>query len=175
MIVAFGEVMLRVTPAGMWRFRQALPGAVEGTFGGGEANVSGSLALLGRPAIRHARSMRSPTPWWAGCKASESIRSMCCARRGPIGNLFPRRRVINSPQCDLRPRPQRDRPGQARRVSFRSGAGRSHAGACDGHYPFAQRERLSGHAPACRTGQAEKGPRLVRSELPQRTLARAGN
>jgi 2-dehydro-3-deoxygluconokinase len=50
MIVAFGEVMLRVTPAGMWRFRQALPGAVEGTFGGGEANVSGSLALLGRPA-----------------------------------------------------------------------------------------------------------------------------
>lgn len=49
MIVAFGEVMLRVAPSGMLRFRQALPGSVEGTFGGGEANVCGSLALLGRP------------------------------------------------------------------------------------------------------------------------------
>lgn len=48
MIVTFGEVMLRVAPPGMLRFRQALPGTVEGTFGGGEANVAGSLALLGR-------------------------------------------------------------------------------------------------------------------------------
>lgn len=49
MIVAFGEIMLRIAPPGMLRFRQALPGQVECTFGGGEANVCGSLALLGRP------------------------------------------------------------------------------------------------------------------------------
>lgn len=49
MLLAFGEIMLRATPSGMLTFRQALPGSLECTFGGGEANVSASLALLGRP------------------------------------------------------------------------------------------------------------------------------
>jgi 2-dehydro-3-deoxygluconokinase len=49
MILGFGEIMMRVTPPGFGRFRQCLPGAVDVTFGGGEANVCGSLALLGRP------------------------------------------------------------------------------------------------------------------------------
>lgn len=48
MFLGFGEIMLRVAPAGMLRFRQVLPGAVEATFGGGEANVCGSLAILGQ-------------------------------------------------------------------------------------------------------------------------------
>ncbi len=48
MILTFGEIMLRVTPAGLMRFRQALPGSMECTFGGGESNVASSLALLGR-------------------------------------------------------------------------------------------------------------------------------
>ena len=48
MFLAFGEVMLRVSPEGFLRFRQCLPGAVNVTFGGGEANVCGSLAILGR-------------------------------------------------------------------------------------------------------------------------------
>jgi len=39
--------MGRIAPAGFQRFVQALPGTVEFTFGGGEANVAVSLALLG--------------------------------------------------------------------------------------------------------------------------------
>ncbi len=47
MILTFGEVMLRLAPEGVLRLRQALPGRMEATFGGGEANVAASLALLG--------------------------------------------------------------------------------------------------------------------------------
>jgi 2-dehydro-3-deoxygluconokinase len=49
MLLSFGEIMLRVAPPGFRRFRQVLPGTVEVTFGGGEANVCASLAMLGRP------------------------------------------------------------------------------------------------------------------------------
>jgi len=48
MFLAFGEIMLRVTPPGLMRFRQALPGPLDCSFGGGEANVCCSLAMLGR-------------------------------------------------------------------------------------------------------------------------------
>ena len=47
MFLAFGEIMARIAPPGKLRWRQALPGAVEVTWGGGEANVCASLALLG--------------------------------------------------------------------------------------------------------------------------------
>lgn len=50
MFLAFGEVMARIAPAGRLRWRQALPGEVQVTWGGGEANVSASLAMLGLPA-----------------------------------------------------------------------------------------------------------------------------
>lgn len=46
-IVTFGEIMGRLAPPGFLRFRQALPGSLEFTFGGAEANVAASLALLG--------------------------------------------------------------------------------------------------------------------------------
>ncbi len=39
--------MLRLAPAGKTRFLQALPGSLEATYGGGEANVCASLAMLG--------------------------------------------------------------------------------------------------------------------------------
>ena len=48
MFLAFGEIMARVAPPGNLRWRQALPGAVQVTWGGGEANVCASLALLGQ-------------------------------------------------------------------------------------------------------------------------------
>jgi len=50
-VVTFGEVMGRIAPPGFLRFTQALPGAMEFTFGGGEANVAASLALLGIEAM----------------------------------------------------------------------------------------------------------------------------
>jgi 2-dehydro-3-deoxygluconokinase len=49
MFLAFGEIMARMTPEGHLRWRQAVPGRVEVTWGGGEANVSASLALFGQP------------------------------------------------------------------------------------------------------------------------------
>lgn len=49
MLLAFGEIMLRMTPPGLLRLRQTLPGTLGVTFGGGEANVCAALALWGRP------------------------------------------------------------------------------------------------------------------------------
>jgi len=47
MYLTFGEIMMRVTPDGFLRFRQALPGKVNVMFAGGEANVCASLAMMG--------------------------------------------------------------------------------------------------------------------------------
>ncbi|MGQ9730470.1 MAG: sugar kinase [Candidatus Zipacnadales bacterium] len=47
MYLTFGEIMMRVAPAGHLRFRQCMPGSVDITFAGGEANVCASLALFG--------------------------------------------------------------------------------------------------------------------------------
>lgn len=46
-IAGFGEVMLRLCPPGKKRFSQSLPGVLEATYGGGEANVCASAAMLG--------------------------------------------------------------------------------------------------------------------------------
>ncbi|MFO7901898.1 MAG: PfkB family carbohydrate kinase [Planctomycetota bacterium] len=49
-IVTFGEIMGRLAMPGFQRFRQALPGSLDLTFGGAEANVAASLAMLGADA-----------------------------------------------------------------------------------------------------------------------------
>ena len=46
-IVTFGEIMGRLTPEGVLRFRQCLPGSLQVTFAGAEANVAVSIACLG--------------------------------------------------------------------------------------------------------------------------------
>ncbi|MCX7012237.1 MAG: sugar kinase [Candidatus Sumerlaeota bacterium] len=47
MHLTFGEIMMRVAPEGNLRFRQAMPGKVDITFAGAEANVCASLAMYG--------------------------------------------------------------------------------------------------------------------------------
>lgn len=47
MIVGFGEIMARLAPPQRRRWRQALPGPIDVTWGGGEANVCVALALWG--------------------------------------------------------------------------------------------------------------------------------
>lgn len=47
MILTFGEIMMRLKTPGFLRFQQSMPGALDATFGGGEANVAASLAMLG--------------------------------------------------------------------------------------------------------------------------------
>lgn len=49
-IVTFGEVMGRFCPPDSKRFRQALPGSLDLTFGGAEANVAASVSMLGADA-----------------------------------------------------------------------------------------------------------------------------
>jgi 2-dehydro-3-deoxygluconokinase len=49
-IVTFGEIMGRLCPAGFNRFHQSLPGDLNLTFAGAEANVAASIAMLGGSA-----------------------------------------------------------------------------------------------------------------------------
>src|SRR5690554_3802925 len=46
-VVTFGEIMARMAAPGFLRLRQALPGSLEVTFAGAEANVAASLAMFG--------------------------------------------------------------------------------------------------------------------------------
>jgi 2-dehydro-3-deoxygluconokinase len=46
-IVTFGEIMGRLCPFGFKRFKQSLPGDINITFAGAEANVAASLSMLG--------------------------------------------------------------------------------------------------------------------------------
>lgn len=50
MFLGFGEIMARIAPPDHLRWRQTLPGSVEITWGGGEANVCASLAMYGNAA-----------------------------------------------------------------------------------------------------------------------------
>ncbi len=47
-VVTFGEIMGRLCPDNFLRFKQAMPGNLNLTFAGAEANVAASLAMLGR-------------------------------------------------------------------------------------------------------------------------------
>lgn len=49
-IITFGEIMGRFQPDGFQRLRQSLPGPLNLTFGGAEANVAASLVIQGRSA-----------------------------------------------------------------------------------------------------------------------------
>ncbi len=49
-IVTFGEIMGRLCPENFLRFRQSMPGKLELTFAGAEANVAASIAMLGGKA-----------------------------------------------------------------------------------------------------------------------------
>ncbi|MDR2184193.1 MAG: sugar kinase [Treponema sp.] len=50
-VVSFGEIMIRLAVKDCRRFRQALPGDLELSFGGAEANVAVSISLLGGSSV----------------------------------------------------------------------------------------------------------------------------
>lgn len=60
-IAGFGEVMLRLCPPRKSRFAQSLPGTLTATYGGGEANVCASLAMLGSEA-RYLTALPAANP-----------------------------------------------------------------------------------------------------------------
>ncbi|APZ94356.1 sugar kinase [Fuerstiella marisgermanici] len=45
--ITFGEIMMRMAPPGFLRLQQTLPGSLDVTFAGAEANVAASLAMFG--------------------------------------------------------------------------------------------------------------------------------
>jgi 2-dehydro-3-deoxygluconokinase len=45
--MTFGEIMMRMAPPGFLRLQQTLPGPIDVTFAGAEANVAASLSMLG--------------------------------------------------------------------------------------------------------------------------------
>jgi len=49
-VITFGEIMGRLMPEGFLRFRQCLPGSLQVSFAGAEANVAVSIAYLGGEA-----------------------------------------------------------------------------------------------------------------------------
>lgn len=46
-IITFGEIMGRLCPENFQRFRQSMPGKLDMTFAGAEANVAASISMLG--------------------------------------------------------------------------------------------------------------------------------
>jgi len=58
--VTFGEIMMRMAPPGFLRLQQSLPGALDVTFAGAEANVAVSLATLGADACFVTALPRNP-------------------------------------------------------------------------------------------------------------------
>lgn len=48
--ITFGEIMMRMAPSGFLRLQQTLPGPIDVTFAGAEANVAASLSMLGADA-----------------------------------------------------------------------------------------------------------------------------
>lgn len=49
-IFTFGEIMGRLQPDGQYRLKQVMPGALNFTFGGAEANVAASISIMGNRA-----------------------------------------------------------------------------------------------------------------------------
>lgn len=49
-VITFGEIMGRLTPDNFLRFKQTMPGKLNLTFAGAEANVAASVAMLGGDA-----------------------------------------------------------------------------------------------------------------------------
>jgi 2-dehydro-3-deoxygluconokinase len=59
-IVCFGEIMGRLAPEGYLRLRQAMPGRLDFTFAGAEANVAAAVACLGGEAAFVTALPRNP-------------------------------------------------------------------------------------------------------------------
>lgn len=87
MLLAIGEIMLRIAPPGFLRFTQAMPGSVETSFAGAEANVCASLAMFGRPTRLVTVLPKNPI----ADAAVASLRALgidtCCVVRSGAGRL----------------------------------------------------------------------------------------
>ena len=137
-----------------------LPGPLDVAFGGGEANVCASLALLGQPVrFLTALPKHAIADALAGhaARAGHRHRSRPPPRRGRLGIYFLETGANQRSSKVIYDRArQRREPGRARGVRLRGRPGRRHPRARHRHHARAQRERLPGHAgtgPAGRPGR----------------------
>ncbi len=150
MFLAFGEIMMRVAPEGRLRFRQCMPGKVDVTFAGGEANVCASLAMLGAK-VRYLTAL----PRHAIAESLAAVLrglgidtgSILWRDAGRLGIYFLETGAEPAQLGRaLRPRRQRHRPRQARGIRLRRRPRRRHVGPRDRHHARPERKRLSRHA-----------------------------
>ncbi len=90
-IVTFGEIMARMAPSGVMRLQQVLPGSLDVTFAGAEANVAASLAILGTD-VEFVTAL-PVSPLTDGCLASLrslgiGTRYLQISERGRFGIYF---------------------------------------------------------------------------------------
>ena len=177
MFLGFGEVMMRIAPAGHRRLAQVLPGSVDVTFAGAEANCCVSLSLLGA----QARYLTMLPKNMLGDAVVTTLRglgvdtsSVAPPRRRPARRLLRRNRGQPA-RLDrhLRPRLQRHlarRPGgiQARHSLRRHPLGPRHR-----HHAVAERDGLRRDARRRARSEAPRLHRFVRSQLSQEALALA--
>jgi 2-dehydro-3-deoxygluconokinase len=89
--ITFGEIMMSFQPETGHRLRQSLPGVINATFGGAEANVAASLALMGSEAAFVTALPQNPiadacvgTLSGVGVDVSHIVRS----KKGRLGIYF---------------------------------------------------------------------------------------
>ena len=90
-VVTFGEVMCRMAAPGWLRLRQAMPGPLETSFSGAEANVAVSIAMLGGQARLVTALPRHPIT--EACLASlrgygVDVESVALTQFGRLGIYF---------------------------------------------------------------------------------------
>ena len=90
-VVTFGEIMLRLNTPGYRRLTQAMPGSLEATFAGAEANVAAIIRMLGTPS----RFVTAVPDNAIGRACIDSLRSLgidvsaiVCSERGRMGTFY---------------------------------------------------------------------------------------
>ena len=111
-IITFGEIMARMAPSGVLRLRQVLPGSLDVTFAGAEANVAASLAQLGTDV--EFVSALPDNPLTDGCLADLrslgiGTRHLQISDRGRFGIYFVGATIRTSKMWGARPRRRRGR------------------------------------------------------------------
>ena len=170
-VVTFGEVMLRLAPEGFVRLRQAVPGRLEATFGGGELNVAVSIALQGgRSAFLTAVPDNVVTDALVQEMRKVGVDADLVMRRssGRFGIYFVETGAIPARRDgDLRSRGEFDRRLHGERFRLGGGVSRGELVSHHGHHAGDQRGSGRGGGGGVRGGQEKGAHRFVRFELPQ--------
>jgi sugar/nucleoside kinase (ribokinase family) len=162
MFLGFGEIMARLCPADRLRWRQVLPGRVEVTWGGGEANVCASLALFGMKARYVTALPRHPI--------AESLVSTLRGLGVDVDRILYRKTGRLGLYFVEAGANQRGSTVIYDRIRFCFDPGRRSLAARLGHHARDQRNSLPDQPGARAAGPSGRRHHLVRLEFPQEAL-----